>query len=192
MNIAILSFWWEVALLPLLGILSVILAYSDSKDRPHHLYRTVKMALLSYTLMVVALAIRNLVADPGTWKPLVQAGLMPILLTLGTLPYIRLLMLVERWRFRFRCPSRTVSSSDYGSDWPLVVDSAKLCCKYNAVWVEMNGKKYGLNGTAGTLLPRWGHTCSDLAEIQKDHPDLEGIKVSAHRLLRDGFALEDQ
>ena len=192
MNIGILSFWWEIALLPLLGILSVILAYSDSKDRLHQLHRTVKMALLSYTLMVVALAIRNLVADPGTWKPLVQAGLMPIWLTLGTLPYIRLLMLVERWRFRFRCPSKTVSSSDYGSDWPLVVDSAKLCCKHNAVWVEVNGKKYGLNGSAGTLLPRWGHTCSDVTEIQKDHPDIEGIKVSTHRLLRDGFALEGQ
>ena len=142
--------------------------------------------------MVVALAIRNLVADPGTWKPLVQAGLIPIWLTLGTLPYIHLLMLVERWRFRFRCPSKTVSSSDYGSDWPLVVDSAKLCCKHNAVWVEVNGKKYGLNGSAGTMLPRWSHACSDVAEIQKDHPDFEGIKVSTHRLLRDGFALEDQ
>ena len=192
MNIGILSFWWEIALLPLLGILSVILAYSDSKDRLHQLHRTVKMALLSYTLMVVALAIRNLVADPGTWKPLVQAGLMPIWLTLGTLPYIRLLMLVGRWRFRFRCPSKTVSSSDYGSDWPLVVDSAKLCCRHNAVWVEVNGKKYGLNGSAGILLPRWGHTCSDVTEIQKDHLDIEGIKVSTHRLLRDGFALEGQ
>ena len=192
MNIAILSFWWEVALLPLLGILSVILAYSDSRDLPHHLNRTVKMALLSYTLIVVALAIRNLAVDPGTWKPLVQAGLMPIWLTLGTLPYIRLLMLVERWRFTFRCPSRMVSSGDYGSDWPLVVDSAKLCCKHNAVWVEVNGKTYGLNGSARTLLPRWGNICSDVVEIQKDHPDIEGIKISTHRLLRDGFELEDQ
>lgn len=192
MNIAILSFWWEVALLPLIGILSVVLAFSDSKDRPNRLNRTVKMVLLSYTLMVVALAIRNLVTDPGTWKPLVQAGLMPIWLTLGTLPYIGLLMLVEQWRFTFRCPSRTVSSGDYGSDWPLVVDSAKLCCKYNAVWVEVNSKKYGLNGSARTLLPRWGHTCSDVVEIQRDHPDIEGIKVSSHRLLQDGLALGGQ
>ena len=190
MNIAILSFWWEVALFPLLGILSVIFAYYDSKDQSHQLYSAVKTALLLYTLIVVALAIKNLVEDPSTWKPLVQAVLMPILLTFGALPYIHLLILFERWRFSFRCPSRIVSSTDYGSDWPFIVDSAKLCRKYSAVWVEVDGRKYGLNGTAKTLLPRWGHTCSDLAEIWKDHPQYEGIKVSIHRLLQDGLALD--
>ena len=191
-NIAILSFWWEFALLPFLGILSVTFAYYDSKDQGHLLYSTVKTALMSYTLLVVAVAIKSLVDDPSTWKALVQAGLMPIWLTLGALPYIRLLILVEQWRFRFRCPSKTIQSTDYGSGWPLTVDSAKLCCKHSAVWIEVNGKKYGLNGTASTLLPRWGHTCSDLTEIWKNHPDLKGTKVSIHRLIQDGLALEDR
>ena len=189
-NIAILSFWWEFALLPFLGILSGTFAYYDSKDRDHLLYSTVKATLALYTLLVMVVAIKNLVNDPSTWKALVQAGLMPAWLTLGTLPYIRLLILVEQWRFRFRCPSKTIRSTDYGSDWPLTVDSAMLCFKHGAVWIEVNGKKYGLNGTASTLLPRWGHTCSDLNEIWKDHPSLEGIKVSIHRLIQDGLALE--
>ena len=192
MNIAILSFWWEVALFPLLGILSVIFAYYDSKDQSHQLYSAVKTALLLYTLIVVALAIKNLVEDPSTWKPLVQAVLMPILLTFGTLPYIHLLILFERWRFSFRCPSRIVSSTEYGSDWPLIVDSAKLCRKYSAVWVEVNGRKYGVNGTAGTLLPRWATLVLTSLRYGRTHPQHEGIKVSIHRLLQDGLALDDR
>ncbi len=189
-NIAILSFWWEVALLPLLGILGVILAYYDSKDRSHQVYSYVKMVLMLYTIIIVVLAIKNLVEDPSTWKPLVQAVLMPIWLTFGALPYIHLLTLIERWGFSFLCTSKTVSSADYGNDWPLIVDSAKLCCKYGAVWVEVNGRKYGLNGTAKALLPSRGYTCSDLTEIWKDHPQHEGIKVSIHRLLHDGLDLD--
>ena len=191
-NIAILSIWWEVALLPCLAILSVIFTHYDSEDADHQMYRAVKTLLLLYTLVLVAIAIRNIVEDPGTWKSLVQAGLMPIWLTLGILPYIRLLIFVEQWRFSFRCPGRMVASTDYGRDWPLIVDSAKLCNKHGAVWVEVNGRKYGLNGTAATLLPRWGHNCYDLTAIQKDHSDLEDIKVSPHRLLQDGLTLDER
>ena len=191
-NIAILSIWWEVTILPLLGILSFLFAYYDSKDRDHQLYNAAKTALVLYTLIIVSLAIKNIVEDPSTWKSLVQAGLMPVWLTIGTLPYIRFLILVEQWRFSFRCPSRTVSSTDYGTDWPLIVDSAKLCCKYGAVWVEVNGRKYGVNGTSKGLLTKWEYACSDLTEIWKDDPNLKGLKVSIHRLIQDGHALEDR
>ncbi len=191
-GIAILSFWWEVALFPILAILSAVFVHYDIKDPAHQLNRAVKAILLLYTLLLFMLAIRNLVQDIGTWKDLVQALLIPIWLTLGTLPYIRLLILVEQWKFVFRCPSKKISAADYGSDWPLVVDSAKLCRRHSAVWLEANGRKYGLNGTARTLLPNWGHTCSDLDEIWKDDPTLEGLKISIHRLLQDGLALEDR
>ena len=43
---------------------------------------------------------------------------------------------------------KTVTVKEYGPNWPLTVDSAKLCCKYPAVWVEVNGRKYWLNGSA--------------------------------------------
>ena len=72
-----------------------------------------------------------------------------------------------------------------------MVDSAKLCAKHGAVWVEVNRKKYGINGWSKTLLREWGHTCLDLEEIWKDHPSpLKGLKISSHRLIQDGQALE--
>ena len=189
-NIAILSLWWEIVLLPLLGVLSFIFASYDSTSRSHNVAKT---TLGFYTVVIVSLAIKNIVEDPTTWKVLAQAALLPIWLTIGTLPYIRFLIFVEQWRFRFRCPSSTVSSTDYGSDWPLVVDSAKLCCRHSAVWVEVDGKKYGVNGTSKSLLPKWGYTCFDLMEIWKDDRNntvVRGMKVSVHRLIQDGLALE--
>ena len=114
-------------------------------------------------------------------------GSFAVCLTIGTLPYVRFLILVEQWRFRFRCPSRVVSSTEYGGDWPLTVSSAKLCCKHGAVWVEVCGKKYGVNGTSKGLLRKWGHTSFHFTDIWKDHPDIEGLKVSVHRLIQDGL-----
>ena len=116
------------------------------------------------------LAIKNIIVDPTTWKALVQAALLPIWLTIGALPYMRFLMFIERWRVLFRYPGKTIRSTDYGQDWPLMVDSAKLCAKHGAVWVEVNRKKYGVNGWSKTLMRGWGHPCLDLEEIWKDHP----------------------
>ena len=95
-----------------------------------------------------------------------------------------------------------MTSSEYAKDWPLTVDTARLCCRFRAVWVEVNGKKYGVNGTARPLLKKYGFECPDLNEIWKDHPDKEkwleasgtdgediGWKVSIHRLIQDGLAL---
>ena len=111
-------------------------------------------------------------------------------MTTGAFLYVHLLIVVERWWFRFRCPSRVVGAAEYGNDWPLTVNSAILCCKYGAVWLEVCGKKYGLNGFATTLLISRGHTSFDLAEIWKDAPDVEGIKMSTKQLFQDGLALE--
>ena len=188
-DIAILSFWWEVALFPVLAFLAIMFAYNQPEHRNRQLHSFAKMALLMYTLALVGLAIANLVQHPDAWKHLVQAGVMPIWLTVGTLPYIRLLILIEQWRFRSRCPNRIVSSDDYGSNWLLVVDSAKLCCKHGAVWIEANGRKYGLNGTARAMLPRWGFTCSNLEEIRRYDPSHAGSWIGIHRLLRDGLTL---
>ena len=129
--------------------------------------------------------------------------LLPIMLIVGTLPYIQLLVLVERFRFSRGAKCTTVTSSEYAKDWPLTVDAARLCCRFRAVWVEVNGKKYGVNGTARPLLKKYGFECPDLNEIWKDHPDKEkwleasgtdgediGWKVSIHRLIQDGLALE--
>ena len=190
MNIATLPIWWEIGLVPVLAILWIIDVYYASRIGYQQVSRVARTLLAVSTIALVSLAIKNIIVDPTTWKALAQGALLPIWLTIGALPYIRLLMFIERWRVLFRCPSKTIRSTDYGQDWPLVVDSAKLCAKHGAVWVEVNRKKYGVNGWSKTLLRGWGHTCLDLEEIWKDHPSVEGLKISPHRLIQDGQALE--
>ena len=201
-NIAILSFWWEFALVPFLQAFAVLSVYG-SRNHNERPLQVANVPLLLYLVVLLSLAIKGIVEDPGTWKSLVQAAILPLWLTIGTLPYIQCWILVERWQFRHRGSSKAVNSTDYGEDWPFIVDSAKLCCKHRAVWVEIDGKMYGLNGTAKGMLPRRGHTSNELEEIWRDDPKFEewsnvlgdsagGFvpKVSVHRLIQDGLALE--
>ena len=118
-NIAVLSIGWELGLLPLLVFLSFAVAYYESKDHSHQPYKVAMTILTCYTLLLVSLAIKTLIEDHATWKSLAQGALLPAWLTIGALPYIRFLIAVERWRFTFRCPSRTVTSVEYGTKWPL-------------------------------------------------------------------------
>ena len=189
-SIAILPFWWEIGLLPVLAVLSIIAVYCAGKVDYQQVSHVVVSLLVAYTIAIVSLAVKDVITDLTTWKALAQAALLPIWLTVGTLPYMRCQVLFERWRFLFRCPSKTVRSTDYGQDWPLIVDSARLCAKHGAVWVEVNRRKYGVNGTSKTMLPSWGHSCFDFDEVWKDHPTINGVKVGIHRLIQEGLALE--
>ena len=154
--------------------------------------------LVLYAIALISLVVLRLVDNPSDWRLLAQAILFPVALTIGTLPYIQLLVMIERRRFSNGAMCKNVRSSDYGLAWPLTVESAKLCCRFHAVWVEVNGRKYGVNGTAKLVLERHGHRCLDLNEIWRDHPDREmgnealgtGRKVNIHRLLQAGFDLE--
>ena len=190
MGVAILSFWWELLLVPILLVLAIAL-YAN---RSTALTNVSTVLLSAYAVGLTSKVIIDLVADLGAWRSLAQAILFPILLTVGTFPYIRLLVLVERIRFSRGAKCKTVRSSDYGKDWPLTVESAKLCCRFQAVWVEVEGKKYGVNGSARQVLPRFGYACFELNDIWRDHPDGEdlGWKVNFHRLRQDGLALEGQ
>ena len=190
MGVAILSFWWELLLVPILLVLAIAL-YAN---RSTALTNVSTVLLSAYAVGLTSKVIIDLVADLGAWRSLAQAILFPILLTVGTFPYIRLLVLVERIRFSRGAKYKTVRSSDYGKDWPLTVESAKLCCRFQAVWVEVEGKKYGVNGSARQVLPRFGYACFELNDIWRDHPDGEdlGWKVNFHRLRQDGLALEGQ
>ena len=141
-NIATLLFWWEVVLIPPLVIFGFTFAYYESKSHGRPLYYLAYVVLVSYTVVLISLAIKNLIEDPTTWKSVAQAALLPTWLTIGTLPYLYFLMRTEQWTFSFRCPSKTIRSTDYGSDWPLVVDSAKLCwqarcCLGRGEWKEV-------------------------------------------------------
>lgn len=189
-SIAILPFWWEIGLLPVLAVLSIIAVYCAGKVDHLQVSHVSVSLLAAYTIAIVSLAIKNIITDPTTWTAVSQAALLPIWLTVGTLPYMRCLVLFERWRFLFRCPSKTLRSTEYGQDWPLIVDSARLCAKHGAVWVEVNGRKYGVNGASKAMLPSWGHSCFDFEEVWRDHPVIDGVKIGIHRLIQDGLSLE--
>ena len=189
-NIAIFSIWWEIAILPVIAILSIVYFYCESREEEQNLHRLAGVLLTLYSLLLVALAVKGLVDAPSAWKNLTQALLLPAWLTVGTLPYIRSIATIEKWTFLFRCPSKVVKSTDYGSKWPLNVDSAKLHCKHGAVWVEVRGRKYGVNGWAKTLLASRGFTCFDLENIWKDDPNFDGLKINIYPLIRDGQAFE--
>ena len=200
-GVAILPVVWELFLVPVL----VFVAFAVHANRGLGLTNFVSGLLAIHGIgLILAVAI-NLFVDPENWRPLLQAILFPILLTIGTLPYIRLLVFVERLKFYRSAKCKTVRSSEYGPDWPLTVDFAKLCFRSGAVWVEVNGGKYGLNAFAEPMLKGRGLKIFDLHEIWRDHPDrvrltkLAGTdddatvwKVSTDRLIRDGLGLEHQ
>ena len=53
----------------------------------------------------------------------------------------------------------TVSSIEYGNDWPLTIPEARLFCqridyRKKMVWIEHDGVSYPLNGTAKDYLDR--------------------------------------
>ena len=198
-GVGVLVFWWELFLIPVLFLLT----FAVFRSRSTGLIVLSTCFLLTYAVGLISLVAIELANDPGNWRSVAQVIIFPAVLTIGTLPYIRLLIEMERIIFRLGVKSKTVKSIDYGQDWPLTVDSAKLCCKFKAVWVEVNGRRYGVNGTAKGLLKKYGYVCLDLNDIWRDHPDRERWiqgsggdseaghwKVPIHRLIQDGFALE--
>lgn len=185
-GIDILDLWLEVILVPILTLVAFGI-YSKGSTR----LTAVSTGLLgAYALALLSLAIFSLVETPESWRSLVQAVIFPAILTVGALPYIRLLLAVERNRLSSSTICKTVKAGQYGSTWPLTVGSAKLCCSHGAVWVEVDGKRYGLNGMAEPILKKYGHACSDLDDIWRDHPEVGEIKVSIGRLIQDGLALQ--
>ena len=200
-GVAILHFVWELFLVPVL----VILVYAAHANQTPSLTNFSRGLLAFYAIALITLVAINLFVNPEDWRNLLQAILFPIFLTIGTLPYIKLLTVWERIKFTRSANCKIVRSSDYGPDWPLTVDSAKLCCKGPAVWVEVNDMKYGVNGFAGPILQGWGHAVHDLNDIWKDHPQRQDLirisgtddeatrwKVSVGRLIQDGLDLGRQ
>ena len=196
--VAILPIWWELLFVP--GVTLLALAVAT---------RTTRLTMVSTGLLLVIVVglISSVAVDladaPETWRSLAQALIFPIVLTIGTLPYIQLVIVLERLSFKRGVKHKTVRSSEYGLDWPLTVDSAELCYKLGAVWLESNGKRYGMNGSALPMLRKQGHACLDLSEILRDHPDKGkwtedsgncgdeiDWKVSDYSLLREGLAME--
>ena len=195
-DFSILPLWWELSLFPIVTILFLIseLGYSlgVSKEDARPAVTIAKGLLIAYLLALVLLAATGLFQNPNTWGGLVQTFWVPAFLTIGALPYLKLVMVGDKIQFDLSAARKTVRSVDYGSSWPLTVDSATLCFKSQAVWVEVDREKFGLNGISKTtMLSRFGHACFDLEVIWKEHPD-GGRKVDISPLIRDGMALGKQ
>ena len=200
-NVAILAFWLEMILAPIITFLAISFYSTRNKE----MTAISRVLLPTYALSLVSVATIALIDDPGTWKSLAQTVLLPVALTVGTLPFMQLLVMAEQWRFVRGAKCKVVRSTDYGADWPLTVNSAKLCNRFMAVWVEVEGRKYRLNGTSEATLKRFGHKSFALHAIWRDHPEKEKWakelgksdepfewKVNIGRLIQDGLALEHQ
>ena len=187
MGVSVQSIWWELIFVPILSIL----AFAVYSKRSSGLTFVSSVLLLAYAVGLISKVIVDW-GSPETMRSLKQSILFPFWLTIGTLPYVQMLVVVERFRFSTGAKCKTVRSSEYGKDWPLTVDSAKLCCRFQAVWVEVNGRRYGVNGTAGAVLKMYGYACFELRDIWRDRPVGEGtgLKVNIGRLIQDGLALE--
>lgn len=195
---AILPFWWEISLTPVL-MLAIILWLAGRSNGQR---RAGGFLLSAYGICLIVIAITRLVVSPANWPTVVQGVLLPLILAVMTIPYLQLLIIAERLQFVLTTRSRTVRLDEYGPNWPLTVDAAKLCYKSGGVWVEANGKRYSLNGWARQVLAARGYDCLTLHEIWRDAPsngildqflqsggDPVSRKVNIARLLADGLAL---
>ena len=99
-------------------------------------------------------------------------------------------------------PGEFISAEDYGDDWPLTVESARLFCKANMVWVEVNDKAYPVNGTAMTALDSgdtdklirdvkaiWAFDEEFNKEMEAATGENPRFRISINPLIQDGLAL---
>ena len=174
----------------LLGILyAASLMSEDTGKRMRRLFPTVPM--LFYLVIVLG----SMLAGKVSVVNVLQAFLLPVILT-GTLqPYIKYVRFMERYEGRGGPVSRRwVSSEDYGEDWPFTVGSVRLCHQASSIWVETRRllpiprvKRYAVNGLAKSWLTSMGCDCEDLEDIWK--PTSHGSRVSIGPIIRDGFRM---
>ncbi|MDE2669692.1 MAG: DUF2511 domain-containing protein [Chloroflexota bacterium] len=199
-----LSFTLEMILVPVVAVIGLLHAFSrtDQQYRPVEILTAVLLVL--YVLGLIALLVKDAVADVDNLKLASQAVLVPVWLTLWVVPYLRLIIVVEQVKFLLSAKRKTIRRSDYGESWPLTVEKARLCCRFRAVWVEVGLKRYSLNGTSKTFLPRYGLKVLELEEIWREDPAGERIRelleddedwspwrVNIGDLITEGLALEE-
>ena len=199
-----LSFTLEMILVPVVAVIGLLhtCSRSDQQYRPAETFTAVLLSL--YVLGLIALLVRDAVADIDNLKLASHAVLVPVWLTLWVVPYLRMIIVVDQVKFLLSAKRKAIRKSEYGDKWPLTVDKARLCCKSSAVWVEVGTKRYSLNGTSRTILPRYGLKVLDLEDIWREDPAGERIRelleddedwspwrVNIGNLITEGLALEE-
>ncbi len=193
----------ELLIFPVLSFLSLVFASLQSNRSDGFGYTTIATLLASYVLLSLALATLRVIEDSSIAISILQSLLLPVCLAIPSLLYVRCLVTWERTWFLWSAAKRRINASDYGDKWPLTLGSALLCAKDNAVWIEANGKRYRLNGTAEGVFGRLGVELAEIREIQRVDDklrkrfeallDLEGLDpqmMSVQPLIRDGLALD--
>ena len=199
-----LSFWLELVLVPVVSVVGIIYVVARSDEKYQSGSNVCTGLLLLYATAMTGLLIRDSIEDIEALKMASHAVVLPVWATIWAVPYLRLLIAWERFRFVRSARSKTIRRRDYGEEWPLTVATAKLYCKKQAVWVEHKGKKYTLNGMAETLLSANGFETAELKDIWRESPEWERMRdalgddenltpwrVSIAGLIREGLSLEE-
>ena len=199
-----LSLALELVLVPV--VFAVGAAHVVALSNPEYrraTYVTTPLLVL-YTVGLFALLVWDSFSDPDNLRLASQSVILPVWLTVWAVPYLRLLVGVEKAKFLLTTRCEPIRESEYGEAWPLTVEKAWLYCKSGAVWVEVGSQRYPLNGTSQTLLPSYGLEYRALEEIWREDPVWEEmrkefgdeaggapLRVSVGGLIREGLALEE-
>lgn len=192
LNFSVMGIWWEISTFPFITALGILAVFASLKEKYAQVARALNRVFVIWTLAMLVRAVYSLIHKPGAWTSLVESVTYPLLLTVGTLPYIYSIAQHDRLRFILGCVSRKITAEEYGDRWPLTVERAKLCCRHSAVWVKVNRKRYGVNGMSYGLLERYGFRVHQLEEIWRPNPAIEGSRVSIGPLIEDGLKLENR
>ena len=189
---AILPFAWELFLFPIVNLLSAALQFSRAKGQGLGGSSFVGGSIAIYAVVLFLASFFRFINDLTFAWEFLQAWILPVALTAGTFPFMRTLVQFERWRFVHSCRNVGISATEFGFDWPLSVESAKLCCKNSAVWVRVGRDFYGLNGFASPYLSKFGIKCRDIQEIWKHEPHGRRLYLRKNLgpLIQAGLALE--
>ena len=194
----------EIGLLPVVTVVVITDTTARSRSEYAIVTRITTPLIISYAVFLIALAVRDVLSDIENLKVLSGSIILPIWMTVCAVGYMRVLTAWERASYQRKSLNKVIRKEDYGDRWPLTVESAKLCCRASAVWIEVGKNKYPLNGTAKTFLPKRGIECLALEDIWREDPAWESIRetlggadevaplrVSISGLIRDGLSLEE-
>ena len=173
---SVLPLPYEIGLLPVVTVVVLIDATARSRNEYAIVTRITSPLIISYAIFLIALAVRDVLSDIENLKVLSGSILLPLWMTICGVVYMMSLAALDRVSYRRKSRSKVIRKEDYGDRWPLTVESAKLCCRASAVWIEVGKNKYPLNGTAKTFLPKRGIECLELEDIWREDPAWESIR----------------
>ena len=194
LEVSVFSFLFEFLLfIPVSTLLVCLLVVAQTKDDT---YQGIRILLTVLSLgFHVSVVVFSIVTGRITLVSILQAFILPIALTVGVFPYLSYIRFMERFDSSAGSVCRRkITSTEFGDDWPFIVDAMNLCYQAEAVWVEKwkffplpHKRIYPVNGTAHSWLSIRGYKYRDLDEIWHQLPD--GLRVDIYPIIREGLAM---